>query len=417
MQDLTRVQKPIPWWQVALLILLCVGLLAGQSWVTFQFYTIRFPGANDFLARWSNGCALIWSGENPYSDQATLQTQMRMYGRLAKPGEDLAAYSYPFYTLYFFWPLCFAQPYALAQAVWMTLMLYAVVAGTALMIKVTGWRPPAWLWGIALVWTVITYPHARAIVLGQMATVVFIAVALTLFAMQRRADFWAGAALAVTTIKPQICFLIVPWLLWWSASNKRWRLWGGFALAMGLLGGSGLLLVPSWPLDFIHHLLKYDTVAGSNYHSLTWIIIQHFMELGSVVEVVTTGLLAIYLLAEWWRQRRSTGEAMLWVTGLTLSLSNFISYRAATTSYTLLLLPLFQLLWLVQRRIPRWSNWIALGVLVVLLVSQWAVFAATMEGRFETAPVYLVLPVPLLVAQLVTRRQFVAGDRPSPAAA
>jgi len=250
-----------------------------------------------------------------------------------------------------------------------------------------------------------------------MATVVFIAVALTLFAMQRRADFWAGAALAVTTIKPQICFLIVPWLLWWSVWNKRWRLWGGFATAMVLLGGSGLLLVPTWPLDFIRHLLNYDTVAGTTYHSIIWIIIQHFMELGPAVEVVVTGLFVVYLLVEWWQQRRATGEAMLWVTGLTLSLSNFISYRAATTSYTLLLLPLFQLLWLAQRRTPRWSNWIALSVLVILLVSQWAVFAITMEGRFETAPVYLVLPIPLLVAQLVTRRQFVADDRPSPAAA
>jgi hypothetical protein len=181
---------------------------------------------------------------------------------------------------------------------------------------------------------------------------------------------------------------------------------------MGLLGGSGLLLVPSWPLDFVRHLLNYDTVAGTTYHSITWIIIQHFMELGPVVEVVVTGLLALYLLIEWWQQRQATGEAMLWVTGLTLSLSNFISYRVATTSYTLLLLPLFQLLWLAQRRAPRWSSWIAFGVLAALLVSQWVVFAATMEGRFETAPVYLVLPLSLLLAQLVTRRQFMADDRP-----
>jgi hypothetical protein len=417
MQALTRVQRTIPWWQAALIVLIFVGLLVGQSWATFHYYTTRFPGANDFLARWSNGCALVWSGENPYSDQATLQTQIRMHGRPAQPGEDLAAYSYPLYTLYFFWPLCFAQPYAAAQAIWMTLMLYAVVAGTALMIRVAGWQPPAWLWGVTLVWTVVTYPHARAIILGQMTTVIFIALGLSLLAVHRRADFWAGAALAVTTIKPQVCFLIVPWLLWWSAWNKRWRLWGGFATAMVLLAGSGLLLVPTWPLDFIRHLLNYDTVSATTYHSLTWIIIQHFLELGPVVEIAVTGLLAIYLLVEWWQQRRATGAAMLWVTGLTLNLSNFISYRAATTSYTLLLLPLFQLLWLAQRRTPRWSNWIVLGVLIILLVSQWAVFAITMEGRFETAPVYLVLPIPLLVAQLITRRQFVADDASLSAAA
>ena len=414
MEALTRVQRTVPWWQIALLALLLAGLLIGQVWITFHFFTTRFPGANDFLARWSNGCALIWSGENPYSDQVTLQTQIRMHGRPAQSGEDLAAYSYPLYTLYFFWPLCFVQPYALAQAVWMTLMLYAVMAGTVLMIRVSGWQPPAALWGMALVWTVIVYPHARAIILGQMTTVIFVATGLSLLAVQRRADFWAGAALAAATLKPQVCFLIVPWLLWWSAWHRRWRLWGGFAAAMVLLGGSGLLLVPTWPLDFIRHLLNYDTVSATTYHSITWIVIQHFMGLGPVIEVAVTGLFVVYLLVEWWRQRRATGQAMLWVAGLTLSLTNFISYRVATTSYTLLLLPLFQLFWLAQRRIPRWSNWIALGALVILLVGQWAVFAVTLEGRFETAPVYLALPIPLLLAQLVTRRQFVTDDRPSP---
>jgi hypothetical protein len=403
--------KGARWSRWLLLTLLLLALLAGQSWATYRAYTSRFPGANDFIARWSNGCALIWSGENPYSDEATLQTQQRMYGRPARPGEDLAAYSYPLYALYFFWPLCFVQPYALVQAIWMTLMLYGVVAGTALMIRVAGWRPPAWLWGLTLVWTVVNYPHARAVILGQMATVVFVAVGLALLALQRRADFWAGAALAVATIKPQVSFLIVLWLLWWSAWNRRWRLWGGFVAALALMGGTGLLLAPTWPADFLRHVLNYDQVAGSSYHSLTWILTRHFWELGPAAEVAVTGLLALYLCFEWWRNRRAAGQAMLWATGLTLSLTNFISYRVATTAYTLLLLPLFQLFWLAQRRAPKKAGWIALVVQGLLLAGQWAVFLATREGRFETAAVYLALPVPLLLAQVITRRQLTADNQ------
>ncbi len=44
-------------------------------------------------------------------------------------------------------------------------------------------------------------------------------------------------------------------------------------------------------------------------------------------------------------------------------------------------------------------------------MSQWGVFLATAEDRFETAPVYLVLPVALLVAQIITRRQFTADEQ------
>jgi hypothetical protein len=398
-------------WQWAFIILLLAGVLIGQSWATYRVYTSRFPGANDFISRWSNGCALIWNGENPYSDQATLRTQILMYGRAARAGEDLATYSYPLYALYFFWPLCFVPSYSLVQAIWMTLMLYAVVAGTVLMMRVAGWQPPAWLWGFSLVWTVINYPHARAVILGQMATIVFVAVGLTLLAMQRRADFWAGVALAASTVKPQVSFLIVPWLLWWSAWHKRWRLWEGFVTAMVLMAGIGLLLVPTWPADFIRQVLNYDTVSATSYHSITWIVVRHFWELGPSIEVVVTGLFIVYLFLEWWWNRWTTGEMMLWVTGLTLNLSNFISYRVATTSYTLLLLPLFQLFQLARHRAPKWGDWIVLSVVGILLMTQWGVFLATAEDRFETAPVYLVLPVALLVAQIVTRRQFMADEQ------
>jgi hypothetical protein len=398
-------------WQWAFLILLLAGVLIGQSWATYRVYTSRFPGANDFISRWSNGCALIWNGENPYSDQATLRTQILMYGRPARAGEDLAAYSYPLYALYFFWPLCFVPSYSLVQAIWMTLMLYAIMAGTVLTMRIARWQPPAWLWGFSLVWTVITYPHARAVILGQMATVVFVAVGLTLLAVRRRAYFWAGVALAASTIKPQVSFLIVPWLLWWSAWHKRWRLWGGFVTAMVLMVGTGLLSVPTWPADFMRQVLNYDTVSATSYHSIIWIVVQHFWGLGPGIEVIVTGLFILYLFLEWWWNRWTTGEMMLWVTGLTLNLSNFISYRVATTSYTLLLLPLFQLFRLARHSAPKWGDWIILGVEGLLLVSQWGVFLTTTEDRFETAPVYLVLPIALLVAQIITRRQFKADEQ------
>jgi hypothetical protein len=174
-------------WLLSLLIAcLFLALVAGQSWATYCLFTSRFTGGNDFYSRWANGCALIWTGENPYSDEVTLRTQIGMYGRPARIGEDLAAYSYPLYALFFFWPLCFIHAYPLVQAIWMTLMLYALLAGVVLTARVARWRPPAWLWWATLVWAVFNYPHTRALVLGQMATLVFLALAAALWALGRR---------------------------------------------------------------------------------------------------------------------------------------------------------------------------------------------------------------------------------------
>lgn len=403
------VKEPRKW---ALIVCLLLALFIGQVWLTYRLFTTRFPGGNDFAARWYNGCALIWTGDNPYSDQVTLQTQIQMYGRPALPGEDLVAFSYPLYALYLFWPLCYVQPYPLVQAIWMTLMFYGIVAGTLLMMRVSGLRLAGPLLGVTVIWAVLNYPEARAILLGQMVVVVLLAVSLALLAIQRKADLWAGLLLAVATIKPQVVFLLVLWLLWWSAWQRRWRLWWGFGATLVAMAGVGLLLVPSWPVDFARHLQDYANVTISPYYSLTWMIVQHYLNLGPVVEAVITGLIALYLGYEWWRCRQAVGETVLWVTGLTLNLTQFIAVQIATTSYILLLLPIFQLFRLVQQRAPARANWVMLSTQSILLVGQWAIFLATVQGNFETAPAYLLLPFSLLSLQLLTRSRLTVISQP-----
>ncbi len=398
------------WLRWALIGLLFLALIAGQSWATYRLFTSRFPGGNDFLSRWSNGCALIWTGENPYSEAVTLRTQIRMYGRPARPGEDMAAYSYPLYALFFFWPLCFIRTYPLVQAIWMTLMLYTLLAGVVVTARVARWRPPVWLWGITLVWAVFNYPHARALILGQMATLVFLMIAVALWALERGRDDLAGALLAATTVKPQMSFLLVPWVLWWAAWQKRWGVWRGFGLAMAGLAGLSFLLVPTWLGDFLEGVRNYDIVAGASYyHSLTWMVTSLFLGLGPWAEAIGTGAFALWALVEVWRSRRAGWEGFLWTTGLILALTHFIVPRTATTHYSMLLLPLFVWFAHLEERLGPLGGWAAVGVELGLLAGQWAIFLATVEGSYETAPVYFPLPVMVLLVQGLTRRWYTEG--------
>lgn len=388
-----------------IIVVLFLALIAGQSWATYHLFTSRFPGGNDFYSRWANGCALVWTGENPYSDAVTRRTQIGMFGRPARPGEDLAAYSYPLYAFVFFWPLCFIPTYPLVQAIWMTLMLYALLAGVVLTARVARWRPPAWLWGCTLIWAVFNYPHARALLLGQMATLVFLALAVALWALERRWDSLAGALLAVTTIKPQMSFLLVPWALWWTAWRRRWGVWRGFGLAMALLVGVSFLLVPTWLTDFVAGVRNYDVVAGVlNYHSLTWIVVRHFLGLGPAVEAAGVAAFVLYVLLEAWRGRRAEWSGFLWTTGLILILTQFIAPRTATTHYTMLLLPLFSWFAGLQQWLGQRGGLAVAGIEAALLVGQWAIFLTTLQGSRETALVYLPFPVLMLVVQILTRK-------------
>jgi hypothetical protein len=389
------------WLKSTLFTLLLLALLVGQSWATYRLFTSRFPGGNDFYARWANGCALVWSGENPYSDPVTRQTQIGMHGRPAGIGEDLAAFSYPLYALFLFWPLCFIHSYPLVQAIWMTLMLYVLLAGIVLTARVARWEPPAWLWAVTLVWGVLNYPHARALILGQMATVVFLALTVMLLMLEQERDWLAGALLAVTTVKPQMSFLLIPWILWWVAWKRRWEVWKGFGLAMALLVGISFLLVPTWVGDFLQDIRHYDVIAATDYHSLTWIVTRHFLRLGPVVESLGLAAFTLCALLEIWRGRRAGWDGFLWTTGLVLILTHFIAPRTATTHYTMLLLPLFGWFARLRQRIGAPARLAVLGVEALLLLGQWAIFLTTLQGNYETAAVYLPFPVLMLVVQVL----------------
>ena len=80
--------------------------------------------------------------------------------------------------------------------------------------------------------------------------------------VERRHDFWAGFFLACTTIRPQMVVLLVIFLLAWAIFQKRWRILGGFIISIAGFVFSSMLLVPTWPFDFIRNAIDYsDYVA------------------------------------------------------------------------------------------------------------------------------------------------------------
>ena len=179
-----------------LILLLLVGLLlAGDIVATHALFTSRYPGANDFASRWGGARAFWRDGVSPYSDEATRQIQLLIYGRPIRPEEeqefDPGPFAYPFYTVFLVGPLVW-MPYAWAEAIWLVILEVCLFVGLLLALHVYGWRPPRWLLVCTAVWAFLFYPDVRALVLGQFAVFVFAMVALTLWALKERRDILAG---------------------------------------------------------------------------------------------------------------------------------------------------------------------------------------------------------------------------------
>jgi hypothetical protein len=368
-----------------------------------QLFTLEAAGANDFYPRF-RGAALFWrEGLDPYSPAATEAIQRDMYGRLALPEEDQVLFVYPFYVTFMMLPLVWLPvSYSWIQAIWLTTLLWVMVTAVLLTLRLLDWRMPAWLLGLTVLWAVIFYNNARTIILGQFAAFIFLWLVAALLALKRGRDGWGGFFLALTTIKPQMTFLLIPALFIWAIGQRRWRFLAGFGLTLAGLFAASFVFLPSWLGSFVNQVVSYPdyTFTGSP----LWVITGYYWpQLGKPVERALIGLSLGYMVWEWrrlWRPsaRRETAvsDQLLVTLGITMIVTNLILVRTATTNYIVMIIPLFLLLREMAHR-WRWGN---LGVALfygVSIISMWALFITTIQGDIEHPIMYLPWPFGLLL--------------------
>ena len=382
---------------VSFLLLL---LFVFSVWGFHQSFTSKVPGANDFYPRW-RGAQLFWQdGIDPYSQTATEAIQRDMYdGRLAYETEDQVLFVYPFYVVFFLRPLINIQ-YSWVQAIWLVLVQFSLVAAVILNLKLFEWKMPPWLLAITLLWAVIFYNSTRTIILGQFAGLLYLWIVGTLLALKYEHDVLAGVLLSLTTIKPQMSYLLIPALLIWALGQKRWRFIISSFVAMLLLVGASFLLQPNWLFSFIDQVLNYPgyTITGSP----LWVITgYYFSQLGKPVEYLMIAGLLIYLFWNWrWLPKiKADSDLFLFIIGLTLIVTNMIVIRTATTNYIIMYIPLFMLLHAVSQRSQRGNIWVALFMGVSILFT-WTLFILSIEGDQEHPITYLPLPFFLLAGMI-----------------
>ncbi len=389
-------------WLIGLIFIVIV--FAADVLVTHNVLTDPFPGHNDFMSRWEGARSYWIDGLNPYSDEVSLNIQDRIYGRPVENGEDPGYFAYPFYTVFLVWPLVYTS-YAWASAIWMVLLEAALIASLFILFDLFRWKPAPLIMAALILWTLFFYFPARGLILGQVGLLVYFFEVVAIWAVVKRYDSLAAVALAISTVKPQMGFLIVPFLLLWGLRERRWKFVIVFVVTMLILLGVSFVMEPSWFGDWVAQLRNYPSYTAIG--SPVWIIVTYYLGLGSWAEIAVSGLLALLMFITWyWVLWKGNNERFLWVTVLTLTVTHLIAPRTATPHYVIFILPLVFYFALISRRHRRrGSLWIVL-ILFALLVLSWVHFLLTVVKQFEHPSLYLPLPIAILVILWWTRRQW-----------
>ena len=263
-------------------VLLFVAALAAASmWFYVDHILVGFQVADaaaherprgnlsDLYPRWLGARELLLRRRNPYGDDITKEIQKGYYGReldAKRPNDpkDQQGFAYPVYVVFLLAPLI-GLPFHGVQLFFHWLLLALTAASVWLWLRALRWHLPPLAIVICIVFTLGCFPAVQGIKLQQLSLLVAALLAASAACASGGFLFCSGVLLALATIKPQLAWPLVAWMLLWAAGDwrKRRRFVFGLGIAISLLLAAAEIVLPGWLPRFVRALGQYHRYTQS----------------------------------------------------------------------------------------------------------------------------------------------------------
>ena len=307
---------------------------------------------SDLYPRWLGARELLLRKRNPYSPEITREIQQGYYGRpldsaLPNDPKDQQGFAYPVYVVFLLAPTI-GLPFEEVQIGFRWLLIALAVASVLLWLRSLRWPVACANKLILAVLMVGWLPMVQGIKLQQLSLPVAGLLAGCAACLSAGWYLAAGGLLALATIKPQLAWPFVLWLLLWAGSDWRARRRAalGFGLVMLLLLGGAELILPGWWRMFLEALRQYHQYT-QNKSVMVWMF-------GSVTGRILEAISFLACAVCVWRMRRepATSAAFGRASALVLALTVLIVPMFAPYNQVLLAPAILSLLWSEIRRDP-----------------------------------------------------------------
>jgi hypothetical protein len=218
---------------------------------------------SDLYPRWLGARELLKHGRNPYSAEITREIQQGYYGRPLDPSrpddpKDQQGFAYPVYVVFLLAPSV-DLPFETVQAAFRWMLMALAAVSVCLWLRVLRWKL-SFEWFLVLAVLMIGWlPMVQGIKLQQLSLLVAGLLAACAACLSAGWLFLAGGMLALATIKPQLVWPVVLWLLVWAVSDwrSRRRFVFGFTIMMLLIFGGAQFVLPGWLRMFFAAIREY----------------------------------------------------------------------------------------------------------------------------------------------------------------
>jgi hypothetical protein len=293
---------------------------------------------SDLYPRWLGARELLLHQRNPYGDDIAIEIQKGYYGRVldaARPNDpkDQQGFAYPVYVVFLLAPLI-GLPFHEVQIFFHWLLVGLTAASVWLWLCALRWRLSPLATATAVVLTLGSVPAVQGIKLQQLSLLVAALLAGSAACVASGFLFCGGALLALATIKPQLAWPLVAWLLVWAVSDWRARrkLVFGFGLVMVLLLAGSEIILPGWWRMFVHAIGQYHRYTQNQS------VLDQLVPWGFAGKILAAGAVlacAVFL----WKLRRQRAEEVEFggATALVMALTVLVVPMYAPYNQVLLL--------------------------------------------------------------------------------
>jgi len=370
--------------------------LVGLIYANYQ-YVKQNSGGNDFLPRWVGTRLFLTQDLSPYSDEVNREIQEMIFGREASSGEDKSLFVYPFYSIFIYSPYALFSDYNLARALWMTTLEISLIAITLGSLSLSQWRLHPVLIILLMIFSILWYHAMRPLINGNTAIVIALMIVGAFLAIRANVDSLAGFLLAMTTIKPQMVILLIPFIFLWAISQRRWMLiWSTLGILILMIAGMSLL-IPDWIVQNLRQILAYPQYTLP---STQGAILQEWLPgIGSELGWLMTIILAGVLIWEWRAAWGKDFQWFFWTACLTLVITNLIGIRTTTANYIALVPALILIFASWDRHWDLFGKFLIGFSYIFLLIGLWWLFILTLTETQHQATQSSVMffPLPLFL--------------------
>lgn len=340
---------------LALILFVLIGLFVGNLTLARTL-----PGGEWTFLRWSGARSFLVENIQPYGSEIAHRTQEVAYGRIAFSGEYGYVLNDPFFIVLLYTPLALLWDFTLVRAIWMLLSEITLVGIAVLTLNLAEWQPPRWLYALLLGFGLFSQFSLDGLLTGTPTIFLTCLYLCILLALRSSSDELAGALLALVAYQWEVSGLFFLFILFFTLTNRRWRVFGGFGMAMFLLLVISFMVYSSWGLPYIRGVLADWFRAGNltfGYILTTWFPNARF----SIGNVIAIGL-GFLVFAEWVASVHAHFRRVVWTAALSLAATPLMGLPIFPSNQVVLILPFILILTLV------WERWQRRRVLFTMLV-------------------------------------------------